>query len=167
MRVARLNAGRTNQKLYFAKIAMQQLEASPEDAVQQASYEAAVFHLHGVYLAFLQELCRFYKLSPQLASAEAVRLALEFKGQISPEVVQIQALEVSGQWLQQLQQAFHDCQLVPEPAEPQPEAEFPESLIMRVAPITSDELSALQKLQAWYKQLHNLINEFRREMAEW
>jgi hypothetical protein len=56
---------------------------------------------------------------------------------------------------------------VPEPAEPQPEAEFPESLIMRVAPITSDELSALQKLQAWYKQLHNLINEFRREMAEW
>lgn len=166
MRVARLNASRTNQKLYFAKMAMQQVELATEEAVKQANYEAAVFHLHGTYLAFLQELCRFYKLSPQLASAEAVRLALELKGQVSPEVVQIQALETAGQWLQQLQQAFHDCQLVPEPVEPQPEAELAESLIVRVATI-SHEHDELPRLQQWYKQLHTLINEFRREMAEW
>ncbi len=167
MRVARLNASRTNQKLYFAKMAMQQVDSATEDAVKQANYEAAVFHLHGAYLAFLQELCRFYKLSPQLASAEAVRLALEVKGQISPEVAQIQGLEQVGQWLQRLQQAFHDCQLVPEPAEPQPEVELPESLIMRVASPVSEQPSDLICVQQWYKQLHALINEFRREMAEW
>ena len=53
-RVARYHADRTNQKLYFARLAC--LQAEQTDHVQQiqAYREAAVFHLHGASLAFLQ-----------------------------------------------------------------------------------------------------------------
>ena len=166
MRVARHGAGRTNQKLYFAKMAMQQLEQATDAAVIQATYEAGVFHLHGAFLALLQELSRFYKQSPQLPSAEALRLALDVKGQVSPEIVQIQQVESPDQWLGQLQQAFHDCQLAPEPPEPQPEAELPDSLILRVTTAAAEPASELERLQRWYKHLQTMINDFRREMVE-
>ena len=166
MRVARYGAGRTNQKLYFAKMAIQQLQESTEVAVSQAAYESGVFHVHGAYLAFLQELSRFYKLSPQLGTAEAIRQGLERKGQVSPEVVQIQALEENGQWLAQLQQAFNDCQLAPEPVEVQPEAELSDAMILRVAAPVSEAPSDIERLQHWFSQLHGLINDFRREMVE-
>ncbi|PTQ90436.1 DUF6586 family protein [Agitococcus lubricus] len=166
MRVARYGAGRTNQKFYFAKMAMQQLELAADEANKQAYYETAVFHLHGAFLACLQELSRFYKLSPQLATTEAIRLALDAKGQISPEISQLQAVETEG-WLAELQQAFADCQLAPDPVEVQPEAELADSLILKVADASSSSaIIPSVQLQGWYKALHALINDFRREMVE-
>ncbi len=54
-RVARYHADRTNQKLYFARLACQQAEQIEHVQQAQAYREAAVFHLHGAVLAFLQE----------------------------------------------------------------------------------------------------------------
>ncbi len=165
MRVARYGAGRTNQKFYFAKIAMQHSEQASDDASKQAHYEAAVFHLHGAFLAFLQELSRFYKLSAQLATTEAIRLALDAKGQVSPEISQLQVLE-DGQWLGQLQQVFATIQLAADPVEPQPEAELADSLIMRAAPIQEQPRFDMAQVQDWYKHLQRVMSEFRQEMVE-
>ncbi|HNP02477.1 MAG TPA: hypothetical protein PKN43_06815, partial [Agitococcus sp.] len=151
MRVARYGAGRTNQKFYFAKMAMQQIEQAVDEPSKQANYEAAVFHLHGAFLAFLQELSRFYKLSPQLGTTEAIRLALDAKGQVSPEISQLQAVEDGG-WLGELQQAFADCQLAPEPVEVQPEAELAEGLIMRAVTNPVEPEPVEQRLKAWHTQ---------------
>ena len=165
MRVARYGAGRTNQKFYFAKMAMQQIEQAVDEPSKQANYEAAVFHLHGAFLAFLQELSRFYKLSPQLGTTEAIRLALDAKGQVSPEISQLQAVEDGG-WLGELQQAFADCQLAPEPVEIQPEAELAEGLIMRAVTNPVEPEPVEQCLKAWHTQLQRLFSEFRQEMVE-
>ena len=62
-RVARYHADRTNQKLYFARLACQQAEQTDNIQQAQAHREAAVFHLHGAILAFLQELVRYYRLN--------------------------------------------------------------------------------------------------------
>ncbi|MEG0483530.1 MAG: DUF6586 family protein, partial [Acinetobacter sp.] len=62
-RVARFHADRTNQKLYFARLACVQAEQSENVQQAQAHREAAVFHLHGGILAFLQELVRYYRLN--------------------------------------------------------------------------------------------------------
>ena len=51
-RVARFHADRTNQKLYFARLACQQVEQIEHVQQAQAYREAAVFHLHGSLLAF-------------------------------------------------------------------------------------------------------------------
>lgn len=72
-RVARYHADRTNQKLYFARLACQQAEQTDHVQQVQAYRETAVFHLHGAMLAFLQELVRYYRLNdsqPTLKSIE-------------------------------------------------------------------------------------------------
>lgn len=166
MRVARYGAGRTNQKFYFAKIAIQQFEQSDETAIKQANIEAAVFHVHGAFLALLQELSRFYKLSSQLATTEAIRVALEAKGQISPEISQLQAVEGQDNWLGQLQATFCEYQLAADPVEPEPEAELPEGLIVRSAMKAEESPLDIANVQMWYKKLHSLVTEFRQEMVE-
>ena len=53
-RVARYHADRTNQKLYFARLACQQAEQTDKVQQAQGARESAVFHLQGAVLAFLQ-----------------------------------------------------------------------------------------------------------------
>lgn len=62
-RVARFHADRTNQKLYFARLACQQAEGETNVQAAQGAREAAVFHLYGVVQAYLQELGRYYRLN--------------------------------------------------------------------------------------------------------
>ena len=72
-RVARYHADRTNQKLYFARLACQQAEQTDNIQQAQAHREAAVFHLHGAILAFLQELVRYYRLNDMQPTFKSIR----------------------------------------------------------------------------------------------
>ena len=62
-RVARYQADRTNQKMYFCRIYCQQAEQTPKGQLQEAHIESALMHLYGGYLAFLQEVARNYNLT--------------------------------------------------------------------------------------------------------
>jgi hypothetical protein len=62
-RVARYHADRTNQNSILLDLACQQAEQTDHVQQAQAYREAAVFHLHGAILAFLQELVRYYRLN--------------------------------------------------------------------------------------------------------
>ena len=53
-RVARYQADRTNQKMYFCRIYCQQAEQTQKGQLQEAHIESALMHLYGGYLAFLQ-----------------------------------------------------------------------------------------------------------------
>jgi len=81
-RVARYHADRTNQKLYFARLACQQAEQTEHVQQVQAYREAAVFHLHGAILAFLQELVRYYRLNELQPTFKSVEDAMAEKGQV-------------------------------------------------------------------------------------
>jgi hypothetical protein len=173
------NQGRTNQKLYFAKLQLDHIRqllaersAFAWEAEALSCREAAILHLHGAYLAFLQELVRFYKLQGPLMSTEALRQGMNAKGQVSPEITVLQRLEQQpGSWLAQLLRAHQDCLIAPDaaPAIVESEAENDVRTIALVAVAADEPLSDadLEAIQGWHGELTNVIREFRREMAEW
>ncbi|MCU4630247.1 hypothetical protein KTJ53_11200 [Acinetobacter variabilis] len=164
-RVARYHADRTNQKLYFARMACQQAEQTDHVQQAQAHREAAVFHLHGALLAFLQELVRYYRLndlSPTLKSIEELMAA---KGQVSPEVTILQHLSKDG-FLAELKRAYRLCQYAPEPSSPQPEDETSSNLIIKVTQTPQAWLPDTAILREWHRDLTQLIDGFRNEMVE-
>ena len=81
-RVARYHADRTNQKLYFARLACQQAEQIEHVQQAQAYRETAVFHLHGAVLAFLQELVRYYRLTDMQPTLKSIEDKMAEKGQV-------------------------------------------------------------------------------------
>lgn len=164
-RVARYHADRTNQKLYFTRLACQQAEQTDHVQQAQAHREAAVFHLHGALLAFLQELVRYYRLndlSPTLKSIEELMAA---KGQVSPEVTVLQHLSKDG-FLAELKRAYRLCQYAPEPSSPQPEDETSSNLIIKVTQTPQAWLPDTAILREWHRDLTQLIDGFRNEMVE-
>lgn len=181
------NQGRTNQKLYFAKLQLDRIAqllkektAFSWEAEALSCREAAILHLHGAYVAFLQELVRFYKLNGVLLSSEDVRLAMAARGQVAPEIAIFQQLEQrADSWLAALLQAHHLCLIAPDPvarseqtseAEEESEAAKPLALGINLVTVAQDEpLSApdLQSIAAWHRELTALIREFRSERVEY
>ncbi|MEB3767161.1 DUF6586 family protein [Acinetobacter sp. MD2] len=164
-RVARYHADRTNQKLYFARLACQQAEQV--DAVQQvqAYRETAVFHLHGAILAFLQELVRYYRLSDTQPTLKSIEDKMAEKGQVSPEVAVMQQLARDG-FIAELKHAYRMCQYAPEPTAPTPEDETSSNLIIKVTQGPQSWLPDVKILRDWHKDLSQLIDGFRNEMVE-
>jgi phenylalanyl-tRNA synthetase beta subunit len=141
-RVARYHADRTNQKLYFARLACQQAEQVEHIQQAQAHREATVFHLHGAVLAFLQELVRYYRLNDFNPTLKSVEEHMATKGQVSPEISVMQKLAKEG-FIAELKRAYRMCQYAPEPSAPEPEAETSSNLIIKVT----------QSPQAWLPTL--------------
>ena len=104
-RVARFHADRTNQKLYFARLSCQQAEQTDNIQQAQAHREAAVFHLHGAVLAFLQELVRYYRLNDFMPTLKSIEDNMAEKGQVSPEVSVMQQLSKQG-FIAELKRAY-------------------------------------------------------------
>ena len=91
-RVARYQADRTNQKFYFCRIYCQLAEKIPIGQLQDAHIESAMMHLYGGYVAFLQEVARYYNLTMPNPSLLSISQALDAKTQISPEVLRLSQL---------------------------------------------------------------------------
>lgn len=164
-RVARFHADRTNQKLYFARLSCQQAEQVEHVQQAQAYREAAVFHLHGAVLAFLQELARYYRLSDTAPTLKSIEDLMAEKGQVSPEVTVLQQLAKHG-FIAELKRAFRMCQYAPEPSSPEPEQETSSNLIIKVTQTSQAWLPDAQILREWLRDLTQLIDGFRNEMVE-
>lgn len=164
-RVARYHADRTNQKLYFARLACQQAEQTDHIQQAQAHREAAVFHLHGAVLAFLQELVRYYRLNDLQPTFKSIEDQMAAKGQVSPEITVLRQLAKEG-FIAELKRAFRMCQYSPEPAEPAPEEETSSNLIIKVTQSPQAWLPDAKILREWHRDLSQLIDGFRNEMVE-
>lgn len=165
-RVARYHADRTNQKLYFVRLACQQAEKSENVQQAQGERESAVFHLQGAVLAFLQELARYYRLDDPKPSLKSIRDKMAAREQVSPEIVILEKLSQTG-FLAELNRAFVSCQYAPEPPAPTPEEEeTSSSLIIKVTQSPQSWLPDVQILREWHRELLTLIEGFRNEMIE-
>lgn len=164
-RVARFHADRTNQKLYFARLSCQQSEQTEHIQQAQAHREAAVFHLHGAVLAFLQELVRYYRLNDIYPTLKSIEELMTQKGQVSPEVSVMQKLAKDG-FIAELKRAFRMCQYAPEPSAPEPEDETSSNLIIKVTQSPQAWLPDTHILREWHRELTQLIDGFRNEMVE-
>lgn len=164
-RVARFHADRTNQKLYFARLSCQHAEQTEHVQQAQAHREAAVFHLNGAVLAFLQELVRYYRLNDNNPTLKSIEELMAAKGQISPEVAILQQLSKSG-FIAELKRAYRLCQYTPEPSAPEPEQETSSNLIIKVTQSPQAWLPDTKILREWHRDLTQLIDGFRNEMVE-
>ena len=164
-RVARFHADRTNQKLYFARLSCQQAEQTEHVQQAQAHREAAVFHLQGAVLAFLQELVRYYRLNDPAPTLKSIETLMAEKGQVSPEVTVMQQLSNQG-FIAELKCAYRFCQYAPEPTAPEPEDETSSNLIIKVTQTPQAWLPDTAILREWHRDLTQLIDGFRNEMVE-
>lgn len=164
-RVARYHADRTNQKLYFARLSCQQAEQTEHMQQVQGYREAAVFHLHGAVLAFLQELVRYYRLNDLQPTLKSIEENMTAKGQVSPEISVLQQLAREG-FIAELKRAYRSCQYAPEPSEPTPEDETSSNLIIKVTQSPQAWLPDVKILREWHRDLTQLIDGFRNEMVE-
>ena len=164
-RVARYHADRTNQKLYFARLACQQAEQLEQVQQIQALRESAVFHLHGAVLAFLQELVRYYRLNEIRPTLQNIEQQMAERGQVSPEIQVLKQLSQDG-FIAELNRAYRLCQYAPEPTSPEPEQETSSHLIIKVTQSPQAWLPDTQILREWHKALTDLIDGFRSEMVE-
>ena len=164
-RVARFHADRTNQKLYFARLSCQQAEQTEHVQQAQAHREAAVFHLNGAVLAFLQEFVRYYRLNDNNPTLKSIEELMAAKGQISPEVAILEQLSKSG-FIAELKRAYRLCQYTPEPSAPEPEQETSSNLIIKVTQSPQAWLPDTKILREWHRDLTQLIDGFRNEMVE-
>ncbi|QXH37382.1 DUF6586 family protein [Pseudomonas muyukensis] len=163
---------RTNQKLFFAGLALEsmaraeQSQALNAQGLIQAERESALFHLYGALLGLCHEIAGFYRL-PVAATVEQA-LAEEALNSIAiPEVGEM--LELVSQretWLAQLLAAYADL-FRPPVAKKTVKTDVTQPLIQAVS-LDEPEPVALSRdaLQAWRQDLKDLVRRFRDALSE-
>lgn len=165
---------RTNQKIYFAGLALEALGKAQESramnaqALVQAERESALFHLYGALLGLCHEIAGFYRL-PQ-AGASRVELLL------TPEVLEAVAIpemaeliELARQpetWLAQLISAYANL-FRPPVAAKKPKTDITQPLIQAVS-LDEPEVEPLSReaLELWRQNLKSLTVRFREGLSE-
>lgn len=165
---------RTNQKLFFAGLALESMakagdsQAMNAQGLIQAERESALFHLYGALLGLCHEIAGFYRL-PQAAAPQAELLLNDevLKAVAIPEMAEM--LELARQpetWLAQLLAAYADL-FRPPVAKKTVKTDVTQPLIQAVnldepAPA---ELSR-EELEAWRQNLKSLVRRFRDALSE-
>ena len=162
---------RTNQKLFFAGLALEsmakaeQSQAMNAQGLVQAERESALFHLYGALLGLCHEIGGFYRL-PVVASVEQA-LADDALNTIAiPEVAEM--LELVRQretWLAQLLSAYAD--LFRPPVAKNSKTDVTQPLIQAVN-LDEPEHPALsrEELESWRNNLKGLVRRFRDALSE-
>lgn len=168
---------RTNQKLYFARLQITQMEAALADSAAfdsepraLSSREAAIWHLHSALGAFMQELSRFYKVQPAVTTPEAMAAAMAQRSQVSPEAqILLQLAADPLGWLAQLRALHAACYLpvaLPELAsDDESPARIAIPLVMTTedSPLSEPDRAMLARI---HQALTQAIREFRAELVE-
>ena len=166
---------RTNQKLFFAGLALEsmakaeQSQAMNAQGLVQAEREAAQFHLYGALLGLCHEIAGFYRLPQANASRAESLLTREVLDTIAiPELAEMIELANNPQtWLAKLL-AAHQALFQPPRAPHKPKGDVTQPLILAVnldeeeAP---DELNR-EELESWRQNLKGLAIRFRDGLNE-
>ncbi len=172
-RVAKYQADRTNQKLYFCRLACQAAGSSTDKQLYQAHCETAIFHLYGTFLAFKQELAHFYSLNMTAPTLKDIEQALSARTQVSPEVQRLQQLQQQG-FLANIERAYQRClyAVLPDHATAESTANIaniegePRDLIVNVVTLSNQWLPDENTIREWRQQFVELIEQLRAGMVE-
>ncbi|EIU5570798.1 DUF6586 family protein [Pseudomonas aeruginosa] len=164
---------RTNQKLYFAGLALEAWKRADAEramnaqAIIQGERESALFHLYGAVLGVCHEIAGYYRL-PQAAAprVDALLNAEVLVAAPSPELAEL--VELASQpetWLGQLLGAYSELFLPPRPTKA---AKIDPSTPLIVA-VSIDEdapLLSRETLEEWRQSLKQLVLRFRESLTE-
>ncbi len=160
---------RTNQKIYFAGLALDSWRQATADAAGhigriQAEREASLFHLYGAVLGLCHEILGFYR-SPALSHKRVEKILTRTTLDLTPCPELGELLELSrnpNTWLSAL--LAQHAQLY-QPARPFESGETTGYLEEEaVAVLLVDELA---EVESWRCQLKALTLRFRESMTEW
>lgn len=165
---------RTNQKLFFAGLALEsmakaeQSQAINAQGLVQAEREAAQFHLYGALLGLCHEIAGFYRL-PQAGAARAEQLldAEVLAGMAIPELAELIELADNRQtWLAQMLTAYADL-FRPPVAKKTAKTDVTQPLIQAIN-LDEPEQPALSRaeLEQWRSNLKDLARRFRDALSE-
>lgn len=166
---------RTNQKIYFAGLALEQLAQAGQGgamnaaALQQAGREAVLFHLYGALLGLCHEIAGFYHLPETRAPRAEAYLNEQVLAQAAnPELAELVELRQSrDSWLARLLAAYNALYEPPRaPREAKHDVTTP--LIAAVsldAPQAEPELDGAT-LEAWRQHLKQLALRLRDGLSE-
>lgn len=165
---------RTNQKLFFAGLALEsmakaeQSQAMNAQGLIQAEREAAVFHLYGALLGLCHEIAGFYRL-PQANAARAELLLNDdtLKTVAIPEMAEMLELARQPQtWLAQLIKAYADL-FQPPVAKKVAKTDVTQPLIEAVnLDEVEDVVLSRAELERWRQDLKGLVRRFREALSE-
>ncbi len=168
---------RTNQKLYFAWLALETWRKAEEtrsmngQARIQAEREAVLFHLYGALLGLCHEIAGYYRLTlADSARVEAVLNCAVLEAAPNPELAELVELAGSpASWLTRLLEAYNALFRPPRPAKPSQATattEDRESLIQAVALEDTESPLGHEQLEAWRQALKALVLRYREALSE-
>ncbi|WP_201549946.1 DUF6586 family protein [Psychrobacter fjordensis] len=169
-RVAKYQADRTNQKLYFCRLSCQSAGSINDKQLYQAHCETAIFHLYGAFLAFTQELGYFYSLNIPAPTLLDIEQALSERTQVSPEIQRLQQLQQQG-FLANIERAYQRCLYAVPPdtvVDEQLSNDTKQSsdLIVNVVTLSNQWLPDESTIREWRQQFLELIEQLRAGMVE-
>ena len=165
---------RTNQKIFFAGLALENLrkaeagEAMNAQALMQSEREAVLFHLYGAVLGLCHEIADYYKL----AEARAPRVELLLNQEVlqrspTPELAEL--MEIAAQpesWLARLLAAY--AALFEPPQAPKTAKVDPTLPLIQTVSLEAEEAPRLghAELEGWRQQLKQLVLRYRESLSE-
>jgi len=165
---------RTNQKLFFAGLALEAMAKAKEShamnaqGLEQAERESAIFHLYGALLGLCHEIAGFYRL-PNASTPRAEEL-------LTPKVLEAIAIPEMGElvelaqqretWLAQLLASYGALFQPPRPPK-KPKGDVTQPLIISVGAeeVVEPELTR-EEMESWRQQLKSLAIRFREGLSE-
>ena len=165
---------RTNQKLNFARLHLEQLKQAEEGAgwskhaLVESFNESVLFHLTGAYKSYLKELCELYRLDPEaVVSFDDLQIQLENQGVEAPEVKELALLRKGDSWLSQLKLAYRACWMAESREQSGARASQSEIHVVQVNPDYADEGQVIEQLAQWLNDFRSLVERQRETMKEW
>lgn len=171
-RVAKYQADRTNQKLYFCRLSCKAAGSTNDKQLYQAHCETAIFHLYGALLAFIQELGHFYSLNMTAPTLSDIEQALSERTQVSPEVQRLQQLQQQG-FVANIERAYQRClyavppdTIIDDHSSTSTDTAKTADLIVNVVTLSNQWLPDEATVREWRQQLLELIEQLRAGMVE-
>lgn len=165
---------RTNQKLFFAGLALESLakaqgsQAMNAQGLVQAERESALFHLYGALLGLCHEIAGFYRLPQANAPRAEALLSDEMLERVAiPEMAEmVELARHPHTWLAQLLEA-HANLYRPPVAKKAPKGDVTQPLIQAVS-LDETDVAPLsrEELESWRQNLKELTRRFREALSE-
>jgi len=165
---------RTNQKIYFAGLALEAMAKAQEgramnaQALVQAERESALFHLYGALLGLCHEIAGFYRLPQANAPRAEQLLAKEVLDSIAiPEMAELIELAHNREtWLAQLLAQYNALFQPPRaPKKAKGDVTKPMIIAVNLDDEPAPELTR-EEMEGWRQQLKSLAVRFREGLSE-
>lgn len=153
---------RVNQKLYFARLTLDQAQAATCANTRAALLQAALFHLVTAYRLYLGEIAAAYRHPlDRTDSASAAQQAWVQDGRHCPELSELATLEQRGDWPARLLAAYAAAAEVAGTAV----SAAPASAGIALVDITG--AVELDECRSWLAALQALLAQQRERLQEW